>query len=39
MELSGESDEIFRKEFLINAGLSKIKDMKISNDIVTLWKK
>ncbi len=39
MELSGESDEIFRKEFLINAGLSKIKDIKISNDIVTLWKK
>ncbi len=39
MELSGESNEIFSKEYLLNSGLSKIRDIKISNDTVSLWKK
>lgn len=39
MELSGESNEIFSKEYLLNSGLTKIRDIKISNDTVSLWKK
>ena len=39
IELSGESNELFRKEYLLTSGLSKIRDIKISNDTVSLWKK
>jgi|TARA_B110000967_G_scaffold201617_1_gene239172 diaminohydroxyphosphoribosylaminopyrimidine deaminase/5-amino-6-(5-phosphoribosylamino)uracil reductase len=39
IELSGESNVLFRKEYLLTSGLSKIRDIKISNDTVSLWKK